>query len=108
MGQVAGKMAGFAEGGRLLAIPKRMNGLVSGLAVSDGATNAMDRRGFLKISSAGTVIIGIGSSSVSLLTCIDAAAQNIVSMPAHYGVNDPSTLAGVKPVLFDTFGTVVD
>lgn len=29
-------------------------------------------------------------------------------MPAHYGVNDPSALAGVKAVLFDTFGTVVD
>lgn len=53
-------------------------------------------------------MLGIGSSSVSLLTSIDAAAQDMVSMPAHHGGNDPSTLAGIKAVLFDTFGTVVD
>ena len=67
----------------------------------------MDRRDFLKISSAGTVILGIGLPSLSLPAFIDAA-QDTQSMPAHSGVNDPSALAGVKAVLFDTFGTVVD
>ena len=47
-------------------------------------------------------------ASTSLPASADAAEQDPASMPAHRGVNDPSALAGVKAVLFGTFGTVVD